>query len=598
MTIHIEAEEWSMTAGLIGLARVLGEDKVSLTKNGVTLKPGALDGLSEKYIYKLINSFSVVNRDVKRMEWYVNQLKKNPEKTKQYASDVRKMMNEQLKKIEKYFSETEEYKILHENVDRLKDVKEQGDFSLVEESVRIYQNVVSTPFINDKLTLNYAKAVILNPFFGQTSILQPTFNAKNTYEHVEKIREDFVWPATLELQFAECLENATDYEQIFTFLEEHQEVYKPFKDWLREVKKLKTLKEVQNYFQEDVLPCSFVDGLLATQSYEEMVFSPLALSRSKAVNFNWEFEKKQPVPLSAVARLVMFMAPLGLAFYTRKRGSAQSNETLRFAGLILSQQRFSTMINENNHYQQLRSGGSTFEEAIVGVLQESLDKAEKIKNSYLFLEVHSDYQSKKTLLDYYHMPAYLTAYLAKNGKTLTLLHHRDLRDTFLRTVLKGIDPKQVVFEYLREAVTNGYHGTGAYHATRERKRILDSKKGVEEMGKNDKLITFIYYRGVELREQMIRVRSGDEENAPYRASGRKKLEGIAYRLINATKSGDKVAFMDTVFRMYMGTKLEVPSVFIDSFKEEGLDFETIASAFIAGMLGQEKTNKEEVVNNG
>lgn len=598
MTIHIEAEEWPMVAGLIGLVRVLDQDQVTITKNGLSIDADSLKGLAAKYVYELIRSFSVVDRDVKRLEWYVGQIKNHPDKTKQYASDIRKIMNDQLKKVEKYFIESEECEKLAKTVERLKDVNGVEDLSIVEETVQSYQKIMSAPFINEKLTLNYAKAMILNPFFGQTSILQPTFNAKDTDEHIKKIDEDFVQPAIYELQFAECLEQATDIKHVFSFLEEHQDVFQPFKDWLRKVKKLQTLMQIQEYFQSKVLNCSFIDGLLAAQAYEEMVFSPLALSRSNAVNFNWEFEKKQPVPISAVARLVMFMAPLGMAFYTRKIGILQANETLRFAGLIFSQQSFSTIIKANNRYRDLRSEGSTFGEAIVEVLQESVDKAEKIRNSYLFLEVHSDYQSKKTLLDYYHMPAYLTEYLAKYGKALTLLHQRDLRDAFLRTVLKGIDPKQVVFDYLREAATNGYHGEGAYHVTRERKRILDAKKGVKQMGNNDKLVTFIYYRGIELREKMVKDRVTNEENGPYRASGRKKLESIAYRLINATKAGNKQAFMDTIFRIYMGANLEIPNIFIDSLKEEGLDFETIASAFVAGMLSQESTKKEGVVNYG
>jgi len=599
MAIHIEAEEWSMTAGLIGLSRLIGEDKMELIKNGLSLKAESLEGLASKYIYELINSFSVVDRDVRRMQWFVDQIMKYPKKTEQYATEVRKKMNEQLKKVEKYFSNTEEYEKLRENVERLKNIKSIEEISLIEESIRVYRDVVSTRFINEKLTLNYVKPVILKPFFGQTSILQPKFYAKNTDDHIKQIEEDFVKPAILELQFADCIKNATEYDSILKFLEKYKDEYKPFKDWYKKVKKFKVLEQVLTYFQNDVLPCSFIDELYATQSFEEMVFTPLAVSRNKAVNFNWEFEKRQPIPISAVARLIIFMAPLGMTFYSRKIGSVEANESLRFAGLILSQQSLSTIIKDNNHYRQLRSGGSTFEEAIIGVLQESLDKAKRIKNSYLFLEVYSDYDTKKTLLDYYHMPAYLTEYLARYGKALTLLHDRELRDLFLRTVLKGIDPKQVVFKYLREAITNSFHGEGVYHATRERKRIINAKKGVKEMGNSDELIESIYKHGVELREQMVNDRSSNEDSGHYRASGRKKLQGIAYRLINATKAGNKQAFMDTIFRLYLGTQnLQVPKIFIDSFTEEGLDFETIASAFIAGMLGQETTKKGEVVNNG
>lgn len=596
MTVTIEAEEWPMVAGLIGLSRVVGKENLTITSRGIVLQAETLNGLAKKYIYQLIETFDVVKRDVQRMEQYLAQAQKNPEKIKDYVSQVHKLMKDQIDKIKKYYADTKEYAELLDVVQQVKGVKKEAELPIVQEAIRSYQRIASTPFIREKLTLNYIKAEILNPFFGQTSILQKSFYTKETEEHIQKIDEDFVQPAYYELQFAQCLKEAKDYTAIMSFLEKYQADYKPFKDFLKAVKKSKSLEQVKTYFEQEVLHCSFIDGLVATQSFEEMMFSPLAFSKANSVNFNWQFEKKQPVPISAVARLILFMAPFGLTFYTRRMGSSQSSVPLRFAGLILSQQSFPNIINENNHYRQLRTEGSTFEEAIIGVLQESMEKAKLINNAYLFLEVHSDYQKKKTLLDYYHMPVYLVKYLAKYGKVLRLLHHRELRDAFLRTVLKGIDPKQVVFAYLREAVTNSHHGEGACHAARERKRILEAKKGVSEMGKYDKLITYIYYQGVKLRQEYVHSRSTMDEGGPYRASGRKKLEGIAYRLINATKAGNKQTFMDTIFRLYLGTSLEVPSFFVDAFKEEGLDFETMASVFIAGMLSQETREHEEVIN--
>ncbi|MCD8510978.1 MAG: hypothetical protein LRY73_14700 [Bacillus sp. (in: Bacteria)] len=193
------------------------------------------------------------------------------------------------------------------------------------------------------------------------------------------------------------------------------------------------------------------------------------------------------------------------------------------------------------------------------------------------------------------MPPYLTRYLGKYGKALSLLQHRDLRDEFLRAVLKGLDPKAIVLNYLRASIENSFHALGAFHAVRERKRILESRMGGKEMANYDKLISYIYYRGVDLRKVMVSGREGSNADGSYRASGRKKIEGIAYRLINATKAGDKVAFMDTVFRVYMSAGQEIPSVFVEGFKEDGLDFETIASSFIAGLLGQEETAKKEGV---
>jgi CRISPR-associated protein Cst1 len=595
--IQIDAEQWPMAAGCIGLAKLYSEEELPRTESGVMISKEILNSLAEKYIRGLIEEFSIVKRDVHRLEWYAIQVEKKPEQTKQMAADVRKSMSEQYKKVEKYFSETEECKRFKYLLEMLKDLKDPNDAPKIRESLESYKEIMKTPFINERLTLNFAKAVILNPFYGQTSILQPSFNSKSTEEHIAQIEKDFIQPAKLELDFANVLSSANRKEDIITFLEESHE-YKPFKDLLKPLKKLLNTDEICEYLKNEELPCSFIEGLMATQSYEEMTFSPLSFSKHNAVNFNWNFDKQLPVPISALARLVMFMAPFGMAFYSRRVGNMTVNETLRFSGLFITQKHFAEVIKENVTYQRLRREGSSFEEAIVGILHETVDKAKKIKNSYFFLEVYSNYQMKKTLLDYYHMPIYLASYLSKYGKTLDLLLHRDIKDAFFRTVLKGIDPKEVIFEYLREAIAEPFHASVAYHAARERKRILEAKKGVNDVTNFDKTISFVYYRGSDLRKVMVNERSGGQEGEPYRASGRKKIEGIAYRLLNSAKAGNKSAFMDTIFRIHMAAGLDVPSILVDSFKEEGLDFETISSAFIAGLLGQEQANKEkgEVTN--
>lgn len=600
MGVFIEAEEWPIVAGLIGLTQLVDENDITIKQNGILVNTYSLQGLAAKYIFGLIERYNIAERDVSRMNWYITQMKKNPNKTNQWAIEIRKIMNDQLKKIKRYFPDLDQTIKIAGIVEEMKEIKKEEDIVKVEELVNSYYECASNKLINERLTLNYVKSMMLTPFFGQTSILQRTFASKNTDEHIARIEEDFVKPAILELQFAECLTESQNTEDIVKFLDENRE-YGLFKQWLKKIKKMKSLEDIRRFFQKDVLSCSFIEGMLATQSYEEKVFTPLAFSKENATNFYWEFDNKQPVPMSALARLIIFLSPIGMSFYSRKVGNEQSSDLLYFAGLIMSQQSFTTIKNINIHYQSLRSKeGTTFGEAIVNILKEYTDKAQKIKNSYFILEIHSNYGSKKSLLDYYHMPAYLVEYLTEHGNSLKWLNHSDLRDFFLRQVMQGIDPVQVIFRYLREAITNPLYGQGAYFAVRERKRILNAKEGIEDMQRQDKLINYIYFRGIELRDQLVQSRDEKpNEDEVYRASGRKKLEGIAYRLINATKARNKQAFMDTIFRLYLGTSLPVPGIFVDVFKEEGLDFETIASAFIAGMLSQEKLkNQEEVQNNG
>ncbi|MBS5909962.1 MAG: type I-B CRISPR-associated protein Cas8b1/Cst1 [Paenibacillus macerans] len=630
ISIAIEAEDWMLSAGLIGLTRLFEEDRDRvLTHSGIVLSEEHILQFPKRYIYWMIQNFSIVQRDRRRMEWWINQADRAQSraqsepnqaaemdaKVREAAKEIRKMMTEQAKKVEKYFGDLPEYSKLLEIIESLNSINKHDEVSKIHENVDLYETVMSTPVINEKLTLNYVKALIMGPFFGQTSILQPTFNAKSTEQHIDQLDKDFAVPALRELQLYGELSNSPDQSNILALLQEHSETYKPFKDWLKTAKKINSPEEIHHFFKQQLLPCSFIDGLPATQSFEEMTFSPLALSKKNAVNFNWNFNKGLPVPISAVARLILLAVPIGLTVYNRRLGTEQFNEHKRFFGMVLSQKSFIEVVKDNERYRTLRSReGSTFGEAIVGLLNESIDKAARVKEpAYLFVELHSEYQAKKTLLDYYHMPLYLAAFLKKYGETLESIHHHHLREAFLRSVLKGLDPKASVYELLRISVDPKLNmnekariASSAYQAARTRKRILQAKKGEKEMTSYDKKIYHVYSEGVTLRKRLISTRPTEEvEGEEYRATGRKKLEGWAYRLLNSAKSNNKAEFMDTVFRLYLTANTSgarqngrygsvgVSSIFLDGFKQEdGLDFDSIATAFIAGLLGQDSPSSQ------
>ncbi|PAQ15684.1 hypothetical protein CD798_05630 [Bacillaceae bacterium SAOS 7] len=359
------------------------------------------------------------------------------------------------------------------------------------------------------------------------------------------------------------------------------------------IKKQKSIEEVKSWFHDNVLPCSFIDNLPATMSYEEMMFLPLGISNNNASNFHWDFNKKNPIPMSAVARLILFLVPIGATFYQRKLGSGATTEYKQYAGVIIQDDRFIEIYNSNNYYRNARQTGSSFSEAVVGLLGDSKERAERKAKSFLFVEVHSD-GTKKTLLDYYHMPEYCAQYLNIYGNRLKLLLFIDERDAFIRSILSGLDPKQAVFRYLREAIKQEFHAQGAYFAVRERHRILLLKQGVsdvEEMKKQDKRISSVYIQGMNLRRSMVASRESSGESVIYKASGKKKIDALAYRLLNAVKAGNRDSFLDTVFRLHIAEGQELNPVFMDVFKSEGLDFETIGGAFIAGLLGKEFTKE-------
>lgn len=72
-----------------------------------------------------------------------------------------------------------------------------------------------------------------------------------------------------------------------------------------------------------------------------------------------------------------------------------------------------------------------------------------------------------------------------------------------------------------------------------------------------------------------------------------KLNGIAYRLLNALKTNNKDMFMDTILNCYLYVQKEVPAIFLDALRDE-LAFKTIGYAFVTGLIeGKEDIKKVE-----
>lgn len=72
----------------------------------------------------------------------------------------------------------------------------------------------------------------------------------------------------------------------------------------------------------------------------------------------------------------------------------------------------------------------------------------------------------------------------------------------------------------------------------------------------------------------------------------KKLDGIAYRMLNALKTNNKTAFMDSFINAHMYVQKPIPSLFSD-YLDQDLAFKELGYAFVTGMLGEEWKSKDQ-----
>jgi len=100
---------------------------------------------------------------------------------------------------------------------------------------------------------------------------------------------------------------------------------------------------------------------------------------------------------------------------------------------------------------------------------------------------------------------------------------------------------------------------------------------------DDKKLKAVRYAGRDIHDYYVQ------------SNSKNKIDGIAYRLLNAAKVRNKKDFMDIVLRLFMSCEKSVPTVFLDVMAEKELDFESIAYAFISGLISEKyEANTGEV----
>ncbi|WP_282926149.1 Cas8a1 family CRISPR/Cas system-associated protein [Helcococcus kunzii] len=89
-------------------------------------------------------------------------------------------------------------------------------------------------------------------------------------------------------------------------------------------------------------------------------------------------------------------------------------------------------------------------------------------------------------------------------------------------------------------------------------------------------------------------KSGESLRGAYIKMGsEKRLEGVAYRMLNALKTSNKHAFMDTLLNSSMYANQIINQIFSSSM-EDDLKFKNAGYAFITGLLGTNKIDEKQL----
>lgn len=575
--------------GATALLRIDTEKQIKVDNNVLDIPVEWMERFPEKLFNYMVEFYSVAKKKEETLQRYTKSLTFNVErKTKQqentfknYSAWTQKSLKDSLEKVIKYF---EEDASIAQTL--LSDMKTAFKESNMEEILRIINETIQLlkqTKINQKLTLNSVKAKMLTASGGQVSFLNVTKNSLTFKEQIEVFTKDFIEPILWEWKLKQIIIEKN--EEVATAILQESE-YSIAKNYRKAHKKSKTIDwEWFNHIEE----CSAIAEQWATLPYEEMMFMPLG---STSLNDRWDGQVNNIQQISAFARLLLFIAPLGCATYKRKFGR---DEDFVFSFLHVEGDCQETL-NKNYLFMQSLSHQELFSDALV----HSYDKKKWLENERekitLLVEWTTYSKEKKTLLEYRILNEKFIKNILKNPKiNFSKIYPYEFREELMQQGLRGQDSKTLIIEeiyrLIKEPIRNLY---SVRKALIMRELLIREDILMEDTTLTDRM----YATGAAIRNKLLgKGNSGSDEN--YVAPQEKKLTAIVYRLLNASKGGNRHLFFDTAVRLHLETGRFIGKEFttmLDKKTVSDSEFATMSLAFIAGLTPS--IQKEDDIKEG
>lgn len=573
--------------GATALLRMDTEKQITYKANLLDIPIEWVESLPERLFDYLINTYSMGNKREEQLKRALKKLSFSMEETDAKKKEIYKFNSDIIKStakegldcVAKYFPDyQDEVTELLLNMNMA--IKEMALDKLNLYIARTIE-LLKQREIDQKLTLNVVKEQ-LKKSGGQVSFLNVTKNALSYKEQIALFRKDFIEPVVFELKMQQCIENQ-DAEKAWKLIQESE--CDVASEWKTKNKKATNVDF--SYF--NALPsCSGIDGQWGTLAYEEKMFMPLA---SNSLNDFYNGQRKHAPVISSLARVLLFISPLGCVSYKKTIGREEQfvYGFLHVEGSCMETKR------RNDAFSQALSKDRLFGNALIS----SHEKIEKVENERKSVTVLIEWitydQIKKTLLEYRVVnDAFITA-LVEHPKQFNLnkVFPVSFREQLVHQSLRNADTKALIFEELRNKITeNSVYYISIKMALNLRELISNGGNIVDQKTLTDRM----YGRGQSINKYFTQKKS---EGDDYRAPNEKKLATISYRLLNAAKGGNRQVFFDTVLRLHLSASKPISKEFTSLLDHKAVtdhEFATMSLAFIAGLMSQYevKEKTEEV----
>lgn len=611
MKTKIYLNDWFYNCGIVGFLTILEHNKnqfVTKRNNYIEIDTEDLRDFNKyyfKYFYDKYNvAESVKNRTNDAFKYLENNIETSLENeeekqrkdkikaNKKYIKDTIKKQLDKIKKIDEQI-----YNKIKEQCDKIdQEITKQG---IIEIKEKILENIGKEE-VNKKLTLNLFKSILSNTYYGQPSFLNVVKTALSYEEQENLMYKDYVSNIVETGFIQDIIEGKYNIEEIKQYIEKTktegnitkdiEKIYtKIEKDY---IEKNKEVEEIQRYLKEKVIQrCSMCEKEIGlTTNYSEGNFVPLAISSDNARNFFWEQNVKMPI--CDICKLILFCIPAGVTTITKtvkENGDYKEKQLLSFVNLDTNVEKlYKTNMNFGNKSRYENRDENPYTELILDIVEQDKQVSTWQLENIFVVEFEAEYGAYSRI-EYFNIKRYVSRFFIEySEQTLSKIRDYRYRLQIVDYILKNKDIKYIINDRLRDELnkenTNGYN---SFLATRVRMILNLLKKEdieMEEVKKSDAKLKVLYNLGIQMHEDLKRT---GEEN---------KIDGYTYKMLNSIKAGNKKQFMDIVIRIHMSMEKDVSPIFIETMQTEGLDFESIAHSFLAGLISNKYDKKDEDSN--
>lgn len=608
--------DWSINMGIVGFLNILKhaeiEDKVLKKDNYIEFDSSILEDFSDYYFDYFMKEYDISKIVKNRIQYNLNYLKSHEDKLKDVTKNIKESIKKQADKVKKF--DENNFNVIKEQIELIGKIKSMDQFDELESMCNVCVDIFKLKHINEKLTLNLYKYIVGDNYFGQVSF----FNVAKSSLDLEGLKKvmynDYLLSIIYYSKLMELIESE-DIELLKNFVNECLDYFSEevkaknlsknsistLEKIIKEInknfiKKDKSIDDIKNYISTLSIcqMCGAVEGLV--DNYTESNFVPLAVSADNAMNMYWNMN--MDFSICDICKLILFCTPAGATFVRKKYIQNEDNEFYSFVNLDTS---VKELYNTNFIFRSKRDSENPYDELIIDIVGENQEKSKWQLENILFVEFKASVDAKKCKMNYFNMPTYMAKFFSKESNELNKIKNRNLKASLIDNILKEKDLKYLIGEKLREKISDKINSTKiAYTLSSDIYKIINirykidcyKKGGTEKVDENK--LKAIRYAGRDIHDYYVQTNS---EN---------KLDGIAYRLLNAAKVRNKKDFMDTILRLFMSSEkkgkdgkmhsMSVPMVFLDVMAEKELDFESIAYAFISGLISEKYEPETKEVN--